>query len=113
MKWKGKSTDCNLWVPRETLLKMGAEKLVQKCDERIAAESGLQFKPLTTSAIEKHLADFGIDPEDASHTLIKSLSGGQKIKVVIAAALWMNPHIIVLDEVSGLTGLDRPPSPPT
>ena len=105
MKWKGKSTDCNLWVPRETLLKMGADKLVFKCDERIAAESGLQFKPLTTSAIEKHLADFGIDPEDASHTLIKSLSGGQKIKVVIAASLWMNPHIIVLDEVSDAAAL--------
>eukprot|EP00624_Nannochloropsis_granulata_P005181 evm.model.NODE_36558_length_9878_cov_24.109232.5 len=62
---------------------MGAEKLVQKFDEKMAAEAGLQFKPLTTSAIEKHLADFGIEPEDASHTLIKSLSGGQKIKVAI------------------------------
>jgi len=105
VKWRGKSTDCNLWVKREVLLSMGAEKLVQKFDEKMAAEAGLQFKPLTTSAIEKHLADFGIDPEDASHTLIKSLSGGQKIKVVMAACFWQNPHIIVLDEPTNY--LDR------
>ena len=105
VKWRGKSTDCNLWVPREQLFAMGAEKMVQKFDEKMAAESGLQFKPLTTSAIEKHLADFGIDSEDASHTLIKSLSGGQKIKVVIAASLWQNPHVIVLDEPTNY--LDR------
>lgn len=98
VKWRLKSSDCNLWVKREILISMGAEKLVQKCDERIAAESGLMFRPLTTAAIEKHLADFGIEAEDASHTLIKSLSGGQKIKVVLAASLWLNPHIIVLDE---------------
>jgi len=105
VKWRGKSTDCNLWVKRDVLLAMGAEKLVQKFDEKMAAEAGLQFKPLTTSAIEKHLMDFGIEPEDASHTLIKSLSGGQKIKVVMAACFWQNPHIIVLDEPTNY--LDR------
>jgi elongation factor 3 len=105
VKWRGKPTDCNLWVKRDTLIAMGAEKMVQKFDERMAAESGLQFKALTTSAIEKHLADFGIDSETASHTLIRSLSGGQKIKVVLAASLWQNPHIIVLDEPTNY--LDR------
>ena len=105
VKWRGKSTDCNMWVRREILIQMGVEKMVQKFDEKLAAESGLQFKPLTTAGIEKHLKDFGIEPEDASHTLIRSLSGGQKIKVVIAASLWQNPHIIVLDEPTNY--LDR------
>merc|ERR1711901_809 len=31
-------------------------------------------------------------------TLIKSLSGGQKVKVVLAASLWQNPHLVILDE---------------
>jgi elongation factor 3 len=75
------------------------------CVPQLAAESGLQFKPLTASAVEKHMSDFGIDPEDASHTLIRSLSGGQKIKVVLAAATWQNPHVIVLDEPTNY--LDR------
>ena len=33
VKWRGKSTDCNLWVKRDILLAMGAEKLVQKFDD--------------------------------------------------------------------------------
>ena len=31
--------------------------------------------------------------------------GGQKVKVVLAAATWMNPHMLVLDEPSNY--LDR------
>merc|ERR1712167_429822 len=51
------------------------------------------------------MGDFGLEPEQASHTLIKSLSGGQKVKVVLAASLWQNPHIVVLDEPTNY--LDR------
>ena len=62
-------------------------------------------KSLTSKSIEKHLSGFGIDPEQASHTLIGSLSGGQKVKVVLAASLWLNPHLIILDEPTNY--LDR------
>merc|ERR1712167_298112 len=55
--------------------------------------------------VEKHLANFGIDAEAASHTHISALSGGQKVKVVIAAAMWQNPHILILDEPTNY--LDR------
>ena len=37
--------------------------------------------------------------------MIKSLSGGQKVKVVLAASLWLNPHLIILDEPTNY--LDR------
>ena len=47
---------------------------------------------------------FSIEPEQASHTLIKSLSGGQKVKVVLQRSLWQN-HIVVLDEPTNY--LDR------
>ena len=62
-------------------------------------------RPLTTKDIEKHFADFSIEPETANHTLIKSLSGGQKVKVVLAASLWLNPHLVILDEPTNY--LDR------
>ena len=55
-------------------------------------------KSLTSKHIEKHLLGFGIEPEQASHTLIGSLSGGQKVKVVLAASMWLNPHLVILDE---------------
>jgi elongation factor 3 len=67
--------------------------------------AGVASKTLTTKDIEKHFADFGIDQEQANHTLIKSLSGGQKVKVVLAASLWQNPHIVILDEPTNY--LDR------
>ena len=94
-----------MWVRRDLLIKMGATKLVQRHDEKEAVMAGLASKTLTTKDIEKHFADFGIDPEQANHTLIKSLSGGQKVKVVLAASLWQNPHLVILDEPTNY--LDR------
>ena len=105
VKWKGKDLENAMWVKREILLKMGAIKLVQRHDEKEAVMAGVASKTLTTKDIEKHFADFGIDQEQANHTLIKSLSGGQKVKVVLAASLWQNPHIVILDEPTNY--LDR------
>lgn len=99
------SVEHTLWVPRDILLQMGYVKMVQRHDEKEAAMAGLMLKPLTTTVIERYLADFGIDAEQASHTLIGSLSGGQKVKVVLAASLWQNPHLIILDEPTNY--LDR------
>merc|ERR1719431_194367 len=60
---------------------------------------------LTQPGVEKHLGDFGVDPESASHTQINQLSGGMKVKVVLAAAMWQNPHVLILDEPTNY--LDR------
>ena len=98
IKWKGQTMDTMLWVTREIMVKMGSTILVQRCDEKEAAAAGLMTKTLTTPSIEKHLADFSVNSEQASHTLISALSGGQKLKVVLAASLWQNPHLIILDE---------------
>merc|ERR1712023_290994 len=76
-----------------------------KKDEQEAAAAGLLSKPLTQSGVEKALKDFGLDSEAASHSPIHSLSHGQKVKVVICAACWQNPHIIILDEPTNY--LDR------
>ena len=105
VKWKGKSEEMTMWVKRDILMRMGAVKLVQRHDEKEAIKAGLASKTLTTKDIEKHFADFGIEPEQANHTLIKSLSGGQKVKVVLAASLWLNPHLVILDEPTNY--LDR------
>jgi len=105
VKWQFKPPECNTWVDKDTLIKMGYLKLVQREDERQAAMAGLMTKQLTQPSIEKHLGDFGVDPESASHTQINQLSGGMKVKVVLAATMWQNPHVLILDEPTNY--LDR------
>merc|ERR1712137_123083 len=105
VKWQFKPIESNVWVEKDTLVKMGYLKMVQREDERQAAQAGLMSKQLTQPSVEKHLADFGVDAENASHTQIGSMSGGMKVKVVLAAAMWQNPHILILDEPTNY--LDR------
>ena len=40
-----------------------------------------------------------------SHSRMRGLSGGQRVKVVLAACSWQRPHVIVLDEPTNY--LDR------
>merc|ERR1712083_1025300 len=105
VKWQFKPIESNCWVEKDILIKMGYLKMVQREDERQAAMAGLMTKQLTAPSIEKHLGDFGVDPESASHTQINQLSGGMKVKVVLAAAMWQNPHVLILDEPTNY--LDR------
>ena len=62
-------------------------------------------RPLTKENVEKHLGDTGLESEYATHFRINALSGGQKVKVVLAAAMWDQPHILILDEPTNY--LDR------
>merc|ERR1712151_884794 len=105
VKWQGKRPDDTSWVSKDQLIQMGYKKLIEHEDERQAAMAGLMTKQLTQPGVEQHLANFGDDPESASHTQISQLSGGMKVKVVLAAAMWQNPHILILDEPTNY--LDR------
>merc|ERR1712238_569871 len=105
VKWQFKPMEANTWVEKDIMIKMGYIKMVQREDERQAAMAGLMTKHLTQPGVEKHLGDFGVDPESASHTQINQLSGGMKVKVVLAAAMWQNPHVLILDEPTNY--LDR------
>jgi elongation factor 3 len=104
-KWMYKPIEASCWVERDTLVAMGYEKMVCREDEKQAAAAGLMSKPLTQPSVEKALKDFGLDNETATHSPIKGLSGGQKVKVVLAAAMWQNPHVLILDEPTNY--LDR------
>merc|ERR1719412_431484 len=104
-KWVGMPIDMLTWVGRATLYEMGYKTQVQREDEKQAAMAGLQNKQLTTPGVEKHLADFGVPAEFATHNNLRALSAGQKVKIVLGAAMWQNPHILVIDEPTNY--LDR------
>ncbi|EKX35623.1 hypothetical protein GUITHDRAFT_155433 [Guillardia theta CCMP2712] len=105
VKWLNKSEEHNSWIEREKLEEMGWAKMVQRLDQQEALRLGLAARPLTTKFVEKQLVDMGLEAEFATHSRIRGLSGGQKVKVVIAGAMWNNPHILVMDEPTNY--LDR------
>ncbi|KAH7037289.1 prion formation protein [Microdochium trichocladiopsis] len=105
VKWKAWLPKYNSQVSRETLVEWGFDKLIQEFDDHEASREGLGFRELQPSVISKHFEDLGLDPEIANHNEIGGLSGGQKVKVVIAGAMWNNPHLLVLDEPTNF--LDR------
>ena len=93
------------WVTAKVLKKRGWEKAAKAIDARLAQRAGLYVRTLSSANVEKHLGDCGLDAEFATHYRMSALSGGQKVKVVIAACLWNQPHIIILDEPTNY--LDR------
>lgn len=92
-------------ISRETLIARGFDKLVQEFDDHESSREGLGYRDLQPHIISEHFKDLGLDPEIANHNEIGSLSGGQKVKVVLAGAMWNNPHLLVLDEPTNF--LDR------
>ena len=105
VKWLHWLPKHNTQISRETLLSLGFAKLVQEFDDHEASREGLGFRALEPKVIAKHFEDIGLDPEIANHNEISGLSGGQKVKVVLAGAMWNNPHLLVLDEPTNY--LDR------
>ncbi|KAK4227359.1 [NU+] prion formation protein 1 [Podospora fimiseda] len=105
VKWRGLLPKHNSFMFRDTLTSLGFDKLVQEFDDHEASREGLGYRELQPSVISKHFEDLGLDPDIANHNEIGSLSGGQKVKVVIAGAMWNNPHLLVLDEPTNF--LDR------
>jgi elongation factor 3 len=96
----------NKYYSRDELLGMGFEHLLKQTDEKIAAkEAGLDLRPVTTSEIQGHLDAFGLPQEFGTYGKIRGLSGGQKVKLVLSAAFWTVPHLVVMDEPTNF--LDR------
>eukprot|EP00620_Florenciella_sp_RCC1587_P013754 CAMPEP_0182570326 /NCGR_PEP_ID=MMETSP1324-20130603/10671_1 /TAXON_ID=236786 /ORGANISM="Florenciella sp., Strain RCC1587" /LENGTH=1068 /DNA_ID=CAMNT_0024784705 /DNA_START=58 /DNA_END=3264 /DNA_ORIENTATION=- len=104
-KWKGIEVSGATFLTATKLIKAGWEKHVRAVDQKIAMMAGMYIRPLTTGNVEKHLEDVGLGREFGTHYRMGALSGGQKVKVVIGAAMWNQPHIVILDEPTNY--LDR------
>jgi elongation factor 3 len=105
VKYAGSSVDSGEYLPAKTLKKMGWEKAMKTVDLKLAQLAGVYIRPLSTKNVEEHLEGCGLGREFGTHYRMSALSGGQKVKVVLAAAMWMQPHIVILDEPTNY--LDR------
>ena len=66
-------------------------------DRRQDRRRGRQQSPLTTTAIQRHLDDFGLHEEFGTYGKMKNLSGGQKVKIAAAAVFY---HVVLPDKTS-------------
>merc|ERR1712125_62725 len=105
VKYAGSTVDSGQYLGAKILKKMGWEKAMKAVDMKIAQRAGLYVRPLSTKNVEKHLNGCGLAAEFGTHYRMSALSGGQKVKVVLAAAMWNQPHILILDEPTNY--LDR------
>merc|ERR1712129_572471 len=88
IRYAGSTVDSGEFLPQKTLKKMGWDKAMKAVDMKIAQRAGLYVRPLSTKNVESHLEDIGLQAEFGTHYRMSALSGGQKVKVVIAAAMW-------------------------
>ena len=68
VKWYFEPNEANVWVEKDILIKMSYKRLDGREDEPQAALAGIRTKLLMRPGVEKHLGDFGVDPESASYT---------------------------------------------
>jgi elongation factor 3 len=105
IKYMGSNQDNGEYLDAKTLEKMGWSKAMKAVDLKLAQQAGLLMRPLSTKNVEQHLHDCGLEAEFGTHYRMSALSGGQKVKVVLAASMWNQPHILILDEPTNY--LDR------
>ena len=105
VRYAGSTQEHGEFLPAKTLKKMGWDKAMKGVDLKLAQTAGMMMKPLSTKNVEEHLEGCGLAREFGTHYRMSALSGGQKVKVVLAAAMWMQPHIVILDEPTNY--LDR------
>jgi len=105
IRYAGSNVDSGEYLSSKILSKMGWDKAMKAVDLKQAQLSGLLMRPLSTKNVEEHLEGCGLAREFGTHYRMSALSGGQKVKVVLAAAMWMQPHIVILDEPTNY--LDR------
>jgi elongation factor 3 len=103
VKFRGEQVES--WLGQKQLARQGWEKMMKAVDAKIAQRAGMYIRTLSSANVEKHLSDCGLEAEFATHYRMSALSGGQKVKVVLAACMWSQPHILILDEPTNY--LDR------
>lgn len=96
IKWRGLDHKFNSWLSRDELLGRGFSKLVQQFDDLESSREGAGTKETSANTVRKVLEEIGLDGNIAQYNEMGGLSGGQKVKVVIAAALWNNPQVRIL-----------------
>jgi elongation factor 3 len=87
------------------LVEKGFTKLLGQFDDMESSREGAGMRDTSASAVREVLEAVGLNGDIAQYNEMSGLSGGQKVKVVIAAAMFNRPQCLFLDEPTNF--LDR------
>jgi elongation factor 3 len=87
------------------LVAKGFTKLLGQFDDMESSREGAGMRDTSASAVREVLEAVGLNGDIAQYNEMSGLSGGQKVKVVIAAAMFNRPQCLFLDEPTNF--LDR------
>ncbi|WVR07279.1 hypothetical protein IAU60_004320 [Kwoniella sp. DSM 27419] len=105
VKFKGLTHKHNAWLARDFLIEKGFQKLLGQFDDMESSREGAGQRDTAASAVREVLEAVGLDGDIAQYNEMSGLSGGQKVKVVIAASMFNRPQCLFLDEPTNF--LDR------
>jgi elongation factor 3 len=105
VRFEGMPREVTFWIRQDGLEDGGWSKMLREVDEKILAREAMYKRPLTQKNVVEHFDGLGLDQEFAAHHQIRALSNGQRVKVVLAACMWNQPHLVILDEPTNY--LDR------
>jgi elongation factor 3 len=88
VKFQGMDHKHNAWIPRDVLIDKGFTKLLGQFDDMESSREGAGMRDTSASAVREVLEAVGLDGDIAQYNEMQGLSGGQKVKVVIAAAMF-------------------------
>jgi elongation factor 3 len=88
VKFKGMDHRYNAWIARDVLIEKGFQKLIGQFDDMESSREGAGMRDTSANAVREVLEAVGLDGDIAQYNEMQGLSGGQKVKVVIAAAMF-------------------------
>lgn len=88
IKFRGMDHRYNAWLPRDLLIEKGFQKLIGQFDDMESSREGAGMRDTGANAVREVLEAVGLDGDIAQYNEMQGLSGGQKVKVVIAAAMF-------------------------
>jgi ATP-binding cassette, subfamily F, member 3 len=83
-----------------------AERYLQEGRASSRAIANASSKGYGTNNIRQYLGSFGLGGEQHAHRLIKTLSGGERMRLCFCTVLADEPHVLILDESSNHLDLE-------
>jgi len=94
ISWLGLSDENNSWFNETQIIEMGLNTFLENVKNKFNRHSALDITKLTDYYLDKYLNEWNIPVT----LTIGKLSSSEKMRFILAATVWKNPDLIIIDE---------------